>query len=82
MSVCTVLMYSSTERSTDDEAWSEVLLLLKDFRYGHVTEIVNPLLHGIWLISQGEQCRSRSAATSLLSEQDLHCLLFDSLGYF
>jgi hypothetical protein len=43
---------------------------------------LNPVLHWIWLLSHGEQCRFRSAGTSMLSDQDSHCLLFGSLSYF
>jgi hypothetical protein len=37
--------------------------------------MVNPLLHGIWLLAMGEQCRFRSASTSRLPDQDLQFAL-------
>jgi hypothetical protein len=36
---------------------------------------INPFLLEIWLLPMGKQCRSRSACTSIPSDQDLQCLL-------
>jgi hypothetical protein len=40
------------------------------------------LVNSILILLMSEQCRSRSASTDMLSDQDLHCLLLDSCGYF
>jgi hypothetical protein len=41
-------------------------------------EIFNPLLYKIHLYCEGKQCRSRSAGTTVPSDQDLHCSVLDS----
>jgi hypothetical protein len=64
--------------------WASLFIVCRDVLLILLTAFIklNPLLHGIWLLSTGKQCRSRSAGISMLSDQDLHCPLFDSLGYF
>jgi hypothetical protein len=44
--------------------------------------VFNNLLHRYTFYCLSEQCRSRSSGTLMPSDQNWHCLLFDSLGYY
>jgi hypothetical protein len=43
---------------------------------------INPFLHIYAFLCICKHCRSRSASTSMPSDQDLHCLLLNLLDYF